>query len=124
MEKRKNKSGVSPFAVIVFVLLILYTASFLLPVLWGVNLSLKTNNNAELHPFGINFPLRFENYATVFKEFAVSVYTDTGSHTYYMEHMLWFTLVYAVACSFVNIAVKCPFCPANHSLKWYILPFL
>ena len=107
MEKRKNKSGVSPFAVIVFVLLILYTASFLLPVLWGVNLSLKTNNNAELHPFGINFPLRFKNYATVFKEFAVSVYTDTGSHTYYMEHMLWFTLVYAVACSFVNIAVTC-----------------
>lgn len=107
MEKRKNKSGVSPFAVIVFVLLILYTASFLLPVLWGVNLSLKTNNNAELHPFGINFPLRFENYATVFKKFAVSVSTDTGSHTYYMEHMLWFTLVYAVACSFVNIAVTC-----------------
>ena len=107
MEKQKNKSGVSPFAVIVFVLLILYTASFLLPVLWGVNLSLKTNNNAELHPFGINFPLRFENYATVFKKFAVSVYTDTGSHTYYMEHMLWFTLVYAVACSFVNIAVTC-----------------
>ena len=107
MEKRKNKSGVSPFAVIVFVLLILYTASFLLPVLWGVNLSLKTNNNAELHPFGINFPLRFENYATVFKKFAVSVYTDTGSRTYYMEHMLWFTLVYAVACSFVNIAVTC-----------------
>lgn len=32
MEKRKNKSGVSPFAVIVFVLLILYTASFLVPV--------------------------------------------------------------------------------------------
>ena len=107
MEKQKNKSGVSPFAVIVFVLLILYTASFLLPVLWGVNLSLKTNNNAELHPFGINFPLRFENYATVFKEFAVSVYTDTGSRTYYMEHMLWFTLVYSVACSFVNIAVTC-----------------
>ena len=24
-----------------------------------------------------------------------------------MEHMLWFTLVYAVACSFVNIAVTC-----------------
>lgn len=107
MEKRKNKSGVSPFAVIVFVLLILYTASFLLPVLWGVNLSLKTNNNAELHPFGINFPLRFKNYVTVFEEFKVPVYTETGSHVYYMEHMLWFTLVYAVACSFVNIAVTC-----------------
>ncbi len=107
MEKRNKKSGVSPFAVIVFILLVLYTASFLLPILWGVNLSLKTNNNAELHPFGINFPLRFENYATVFKEFKVSVYTQSGSNTYYMEHMLWFTLVYAVACSFVNIAVTC-----------------
>ncbi len=107
MEKRMKKSGVSPFAVIVFILLVLYTASFLLPVLWGVNLSLKTNNNAVLRPFSVDFPLRFENYATVFKEFKVSVYTQNGSNTYYMEHMLWFTLVYAVACSFVNIAVTC-----------------
>lgn len=107
MEKRMKKSGVSPFAVIVFVLLVLYTASFLIPVLWGVNISLKTNNDLERNMFGITFPLRFENYATVFKEFAVSVDTKTGTHIYYMENMLWFTLVYAVACSFVNIAVTC-----------------
>lgn len=109
MEKQEKKSGVSPFAIIVFVLLIVYTASFLLPMIWGVNLSLKTDNNAELHPFGINFPLMFKNYGTVFKDFKVSVYPAGAivSRTYYVEDMLWFTLVYAVACSFVNIAVTC-----------------
>ena len=108
MEKRRKKSGVSPFAIIVFILLVLYVASFLLPVLWGVNLSLKTNNNAVLHPFTVDFPLRFENYSTVFKEFQIQIYTQAGrSFTYRMGDMLYFTLVYAVACSFVNIAVTC-----------------
>lgn len=109
MEKKTKKSGVSPFAIIVFVLLVLYTASFLIPMLWGVNLSLKTDNNAELHPFGISFPLLFKNYGDVFVNLKVPI-TEIGSivsRNYYIENMLWFTLVYAVACSFVNIAVTC-----------------
>ena len=108
MERRRKKSGVSPFAIIVFVLLVLYVASFLLPVIWGVNLSLKSDNNALLHPFSVDLPLRFKNYATVFQEFKIEVYLQSGrSNTYGMIDMLWFTLVYAVACSFVNIAVTC-----------------
>ena len=109
MVKREKKSGISPFAIIVFVLLIVYTATFLVPLIWGVNISLKTDNNAELHPFGLNLPLMFKNYGTVFKEFSVTVYPAGAiePQVYYMENMLWFTLVYAVACSFVNIAVTC-----------------
>lgn len=51
----------------------------------------------------------FKNYGTVFKEFSVTVYPAGAiePQVYYMENMLWFTLVYAVACSFVNIAVTC-----------------
>ena len=87
MVKREKKSGISPFAIIVFVLLIVYTATFLVPLIWGVNISLKTDNNAELHPFGLNLPLMFKNYGTVFKEFSVTVYPAGAiePQVYYME---------------------------------------
>lgn len=109
MNKTRIKKGISPFSIIVFVLLVLYTASFLIPMLWGVNLSLKRANDAELNPFSIKFPLMFENYAKVFEEFKVEVYREGAirSTKYYIEHMLAFTFVYAVCCSFVNIAVTC-----------------
>ena len=109
MDKLHSKKGISPFAIIVFVLLVLYTVSFLLPMLWGINLSLKKPNDAELSPFSIKFPLVIQNYVKVFKDFKVSVYLENSvaPKTYYIENMLAFTFVYAVCCSFVNIAVTC-----------------
>lgn len=103
---------VSLFSVIVTALLVVYTASFLVPVLWGVNLSLKTANNAERFPFDINLPLQFKNYLTVFQDFKASVDVVKngvmiGTTDYYIEHMLVFTFGYAVCCSFVNVAVTC-----------------
>lgn len=107
-----KKFNVSPFAIIVFILLVIYVLLFLVPIFWGINLSLKTANDAYLNPFGIKFPLKFENYAKVFDELKISLDVVkngiiVGSKTYYMEHMLVFTFGYAVCCSFVNIAVTC-----------------
>lgn len=109
MNKTRIKKGISPFSVIVFVLLVLYTVSFLVPMLWGVNLSLKRATDAELNPFSIKFPLVFENYIKVFKDFKVQVYIEGAIRpkNYFIEDMLVFTFVYAVCCSFVNIAVTC-----------------
>lgn len=99
---------IQPFAVVVFVLLILYTAVLILPLLWGVNISLKGSLDALQKPFSLPDPFKPENYATVFNEFKVSVEGANYVKTvYYMENMLWFTFVYAVGCSFVNIAVIC-----------------
>lgn len=107
MEK-VNKRKIPIFGIITFVLLVLYTLVLFVPLLWGVNISLKTTINATINPFGIDWPLQFENYVTVFNEFTIDVEGANFVKTvYYIEHMLWFTLVYAVACSFVNIAVVC-----------------
>lgn len=104
----KKKFRLQSFALIVFILLVVYTAVLVLPLLWGVNLSLKTNSDALLKPFGLPSPFKPENYATVFNEFKVSVEGANYVKTvYYMENMLWFTFLYAVVCSFVNIAVVC-----------------
>lgn len=108
-----KKSKVTVFAVIIFVLLILYTLVLFVPTLWGLMTSLKTANDATLYPFSVRWPLQFRNFARVFEKLSVEVdvYNSEGlligMRPYYIEHMLWFTLVYAVCCSFVNIAVTC-----------------
>lgn len=110
---KKIKIKISPFALVIFVLLVLYALTLFVPLLWGLNISLKNNLDAVAYPFTVKWPFKFENYATVFNEFKVPVamYNDAGefikTNNFYMEDMLWFTFLYAVCCSFVNIAVVC-----------------
>ena len=110
---RKTRVKISPFAIIIFILLILYTLTLFVPLIWGLNMSLKSNLEAVPYPLTISWPPKFENYATVFNEFyvPVQIYGDSGevigTNYYYIENMLWFTFLYAVCCSFVNIAVVC-----------------
>lgn len=108
-----KKIKFSPFAVLMFILLIIYTLVLFVPLFWGLNVSFKTFNDATMDPFGIAWPPHFENYGTVFNEFKIEIDLLNnagliiGSKVYYMEHMLWFTFVYAVCCSFINVAVVC-----------------
>lgn len=107
-----KRTKISPFALVVAAFLVVYTLVLFVPMIWGVNVSLKTANDATLSPFSVKFPLQFKNYLTVFNEFMIpiDVVQDgiiVGTTNYYMEHMLWFTFVYAVCCSFINMAVTC-----------------
>lgn len=110
---KTKKSNISPFRIIIFVLLVVYTLTLFVPLIWGLNISLKTNLDAVAYPFSVKLPFEWGNYATVFNEFKVgiNIYGAGGefikTNVYYMEHMLWFTFLYAVCCSFVNIAVIC-----------------
>lgn len=110
--KTKKKFKISPFAIVVFILLIIYTVTLFFPLLWGLNVSLKKSTDAIVSPFSVKLPFMFKNYATVFNEMKTSVPViqnglQTGEKVYYVEHMLWFTFLYAVCCSFINIAVIC-----------------
>ncbi len=110
---KKKKFNISPFRIVIFALLVLYAITLFLPLLWGVNISLKTNLDAVAYPFSVKWPFRFENYKTVFNDFFVPInmYDKSGmfvgTEYYYIENMLWFTFLYAVCCSFANIAVVC-----------------
>ncbi len=110
---KSKKFHISPFRIIIFVLLAVYVFTLFLPLLWGVNISLKTNLDAVAYPFSVKWPFIFGNYKTVFNEFyvGINIYDKLGAFLrtdyYFMEHMLWFTFLYAVCCSFANIAVVC-----------------
>ena len=78
MSKFKERIKKIPFfAIISFVMLLLYGVSLFLPLLWAIITSFKTNFNYLLDSFG--WPTEFvNNYVTVFKYFTVPIKDSTG----------------------------------------------
>ncbi len=58
----KNKKPVSPISIIIYVVLLLLVVVYLVPLLWMVNVSLKTNAEVFASPFGVPEILQIGNY--------------------------------------------------------------
>lgn len=58
----KNKKPVSPISIIIYVVLLLLVVVYLVPLLWMVNVSLKTNAEVFASPFGMPEILQIGNY--------------------------------------------------------------
>lgn len=59
---KKNKKPVSPISIIIYVVLLLLVLVYLVPLLWMVNVSLKTNAEVFASPFGMPEILQIGNY--------------------------------------------------------------
>ena len=97
MSKFKEHIKKIPFfAIISFVMLLLYGVSLFLPLLWAIITSFKTNFNYLLDSFG--WPTEFvNNYVTVLKYFTVPIKDSTGSIYYVgitemVVNSIWYAL--------------------------------
>lgn len=70
--KRKKTKNLSRF--FIAIVLIQIGSTFLFPLLWMINLSLKTTDDIYAHPFGLPQPFDFSNYGTALSKFNFSVY--------------------------------------------------
>ena len=59
---KTRKKPVSPFKVLIYILLYLLVVVYLTPLLWMVNVSLKTNKEVFLSPFALPEVLQLGNY--------------------------------------------------------------
>jgi raffinose/stachyose/melibiose transport system permease protein len=57
-----NKRPISPISIVIYIVLLLLVAVYLTPLLWMVNVSLKTNAEVFASPFGIPEVLQLGNY--------------------------------------------------------------
>ena len=122
---KKTKKDVQPrpkfsvMAVILLIGLIVYTICLLSPLLYGLVTSLKTNEDYTLNPTGFPNPLSFSNYATAFEGFYVTIYNAAGMRNIYLERMMLNSLLYALGCSFMSVAVPClaAYVVANYKYK-------
>ncbi len=62
METLKKKKTISPIQVLIYIVLSLLVVLFVFPLVWMVNVSLKTNAEVFASPFGLPSVLQLGNY--------------------------------------------------------------
>ncbi len=107
-EKLKN---ISPFTIIVGVLLFIYSLFLFILLLWGVSNSLKSVSEFRTNPMFLSkiFPWEWswDNYSTVFNKFQIRRVTETGIKIVSMFDQIIYTLLYAGGCALINSFVIC-----------------
>ena len=116
LSKASYKSGkirtrFTPTTIILMSVLILYSVSLLLPILWGLSTSLKTDLDFYLNPLwlpdGWFWNWQWSNYSYAFMNFVVIVEAGAGFRIIYMEEMFLYTILYALGCAFFQSFVCC-----------------
>ena len=95
----------SIFWILMFIVLILFALSFLLPMLWAVLTSLKSNFDYMLNPFGFPDKLEFSNYVTAFEYFNIEKPDGTGTTN--LIGMFGYSLLYSVGSAIIATLIPC-----------------
>lgn len=86
--------------------MIVYCISLLVVFAWVLFSSLKSYIDFSLHAFSLPEKFEFENYATVFKVFKITLTSKSGSRmSYGMDAMLIYSLVYSLCRTFVSVVL-------------------
>ena len=97
------KKKINIFAVVSVTILILYTITLVVPLLWVLFTSFKDPIEFDLNKFGFTTKLSFDNYVTVMKSLFIEIYTkDGGVRNLYLPEMFGNTLLYAIGCSVIS----------------------
>ena len=109
--KYTTKRHIPAFAMVTLVVLVIYTISLSLPMIWGIYTSLKDIMSFIEDPVWPSLSFSFENYIQAFDQFKtdIDVMVDGVKtvQTVYYEHMMVNSLVYSVGSSFIQTAIIC-----------------
>ena len=107
-KKTYNKGMMrQAFPIIFFILMLVYSLSLLIPMLWTLLSSVKGRLDFYNNPFGLPKVWKFSNYSTAFNKLYVRIQTETGSRNVYMPEMLWNTLLYTLGGTIVTTMSHC-----------------
>lgn len=111
MKTQKIKRRITPFSVILAVILGIYSVLMIGLLIWAFMQSLKSSYRFMDDPVGFppGNPLKWEwkTYVKVFDYFHVSVGKGSNKHTVYLEAMFGYSALYAVGCAFFAALVPC-----------------
>ncbi len=103
---KKRFKRISPFYVILFIVLLLLCLSLLIPFLWALMTSVKDQLDFNADVLAFPRVWRFENYAEVFSGFAVKVRWGSGTISFSMLTMVLFSIAYSVGGALIQ-TVSC-----------------
>jgi ABC-type glycerol-3-phosphate transport system permease component len=115
MEKTKipanlhRKHHFDLFFAIVFIFLLLYVISLLLPVFWTLLTALKSPKEFDFDGNTLGWPTEasFSNFATAYKNFFVRVYNGGDPYYFYMGDLFANSLYYTVGCALAATITPC-----------------
>ncbi len=93
------------FYIIVGAILIMYSLSIVLSLLWAFSVTLKPYSEYIMTPFDFPKELRFDNWVNVINDFRIP--KSESLEWIYVEEMFFNSIVYALACSVTNAFMQC-----------------
>ena len=101
----KKKNGFSFIGLFSFIILVLYSVSLFIPMLWSLMTSFKTNIDYLSNGFGLP-EVWVNNYKVVFKYFIVEVKDGAGVRNAEIGEMIINSIVYALGGALVSTATS------------------
>lgn len=101
----RKRFGKDLFFVFGVILLGLYTISFLVPLLWALMSSFKSETEFMLGAFKFPINPSFDNYVTAYMNISVPLRVGVGS--IFIEEMFVNTLIYAGLCTLMHTLTPC-----------------
>ncbi len=119
-EKTKRKFSLSPLSLVIFVILILYVISLLVPLLWSLLTSVKGRLDYLNNPFGLPKKWLFSNYKTAAENFASNISTNKGVRTVQIWEMLLNSLLFSLGSAFIGTFVTCIMAYASARFNFFM----
>lgn len=106
MKSKEVRERLSPVTIFMLVVLILFTLSLFIPLLWALLTSFKNQSDFRINIIGL--PKQWVwNFSYVLKKFTVPVQTETGEKMVGMGMMYVNSLLYSVGCAFFGTLIPC-----------------
>ena len=106
MKSKEVRERLSPVTVFMLAVLVLFTLSLFIPLLWALLTSFKNQSDFRINIIGL--PKQWVwNFSYVLKKFTVPVQTETGEKMVGMGMMYVNSLLYSVGCAFFGTLIPC-----------------
>lgn len=108
-RENKKKWRFDWFFAIVFLFLVLYVLSLLIPVFWTFLTALKSPKEFDFDGNVLGWPTAgsFDNFKTAYENFFVRVYHLGDTYYFYMGDLFVNSLLYAVGCALAATLTPC-----------------
>ncbi len=105
-REKQNREHFTPTTIIMLVVLIVYTLTIILLLLWSLMTAFKNQSDFRLNIIGLPKEWIW-NFSFVFNKFTVAIQTETGERLVGMGEMYLNSILYSVGCAFFATFVPC-----------------
>lgn len=108
-KANKIKNNISVMQVIMFIVLLVYAVSLLVPVFWTIITAIKPVNEYEIFENKLGFPqeITFTNFITAYQNFYVERFINNTRVFYFMPAMFLNSLIYTIGCAAMATLTPC-----------------